>query len=70
MDHAVVTGSAADKAGIKESDILLSCKDHAITEQETLEDILEDSLPGEKIAVTLLRQGKQTQLMLTLQEWQ
>lgn len=68
-DHAVVPGSAAEKAGIKESDILLTCNNRAITEKETLEDILEDSLPGEKIAVTLLRQGNQKNLILKLEEW-
>ena len=60
---------AAEKAGIKESDILLACNNHTITEKETLEDILEDTVPGEEIVVQLLRRGEKENLKLKLEEW-
>src|SRR3989338_1035954 len=68
-DHAVVPGSAAEKAGIKESDIILICNGEHITERRTLEDILESVSPGEKVTLILLRGEKREKKSLTIEEW-
>lgn len=58
-DHAVVPGSAADKSGLREGDIILTCNKKKITETETLEDMLEGFEVGQKIMLELLRGGKE-----------
>lgn len=68
-DHAVIPGSAADRAGIAEGDIILSCNGKTITEKNSLEDILEHSRPGDKISLVLLRGAEKHAVSLTLNEW-
>jgi serine protease Do len=67
-DHAVVPGSAAERAGIKDGDILLACNGKTITEKNSLEDILESSEPGDKVAITFLRGNEKETVNLTLKE--
>lgn len=68
-DHAVIPGSAAAKAGIREGDMILSCNGKTITEKNTLEDILENSAPGEIVSLTILRGKEKNTVGLTLTEW-
>ncbi|HEY4477624.1 MAG TPA: trypsin-like peptidase domain-containing protein [Candidatus Paceibacterota bacterium] len=68
-DHAVVPGSPAEKAGIKEGDLVIACNNHAITEKNSLEDYLENTKPGGKISLTVLRNGEKHSLALELKEW-
>lgn len=68
-DHAIIPGSPADKAGIKENDILLSCNGKTITEKNSLEDILETTSPGEKVSISLLRGKEKETVTLELREW-
>ncbi|MBI3420481.1 MAG: PDZ domain-containing protein [Candidatus Sungbacteria bacterium] len=35
-DHAVVPGGAAEKAGLREHDIILTCNNEPLTEQKTM----------------------------------
>lgn len=58
-DHAVVPGSAAEKGGLREGDIILTCNKKKITEKETLEDMLEGFEVGHRIILELLRGGKE-----------
>ncbi len=68
-DHAVIPGSAAERAGIREGDILLSCNGKTITEKLPLEDILENTSPGDKISLTILRGKEKETVFLELKEW-
>lgn len=68
-DHAVVPGSPAEHAGIKEGDILLSCNGKTISAKISLEDILENVNPGEKISLSILRNGEKQTIELNLKEW-
>ncbi|OGZ43325.1 MAG: hypothetical protein A2928_03385 [Candidatus Taylorbacteria bacterium RIFCSPLOWO2_01_FULL_45_15b] len=56
-DHAVIPGSAADKAGLKEGDIILTCNKKRITEKETLEDMLEGLTVGDEVRFGILAGG-------------
>ncbi|MEK9209551.1 MAG: trypsin-like peptidase domain-containing protein [Patescibacteria group bacterium] len=68
-DEAVIAGSPAEKAGLKEFDVIISCNQKSVTEKETLEDILSESKVGDKISLRVLRQGKEFDAELTLQEF-
>ncbi|PJE64825.1 MAG: hypothetical protein COU90_01000 [Candidatus Ryanbacteria bacterium CG10_big_fil_rev_8_21_14_0_10_43_42] len=58
-DHAIIPGSAADKSGLKEGDILLACNKKNISEKETLEDILEGYIVGDTLSFDVLRNSKE-----------
>jgi serine protease Do len=68
-DHAVVPGSAAERAGIREGDILLSCNGTTITEKKSLEDMLESTRPGDTISLIVLRGNEKHTIRLQLKEW-
>lgn len=68
-DHAVVPGSAAEKAGLREHDIILTCNNEPLTEQKTIEDMLENSSPGDNVILTIFRDGKETDAHIKLEEW-
>ncbi len=67
-DHAVIPGSPAERAGIKEGDIVLAAAGKTITEKNSLEDILEGVNPEDRIALVVLRHGKKDALVLQLKE--
>ncbi|TSC80778.1 MAG: hypothetical protein G01um101429_87 [Parcubacteria group bacterium Gr01-1014_29] len=56
-DHAIVPGSAAAKAGLREGDIILTCNKKRITEKETLEDMLEGLTIGDEVRFGVLSEG-------------
>lgn len=68
-DHAVMPGSAAEKAGLREHDIILTCNNEPLTEQKTIEDMLENSSPGDNVTLTISRDGKETAATIKLEEW-
>lgn len=68
-DHAVMPGSAAEKAGLREHDIILTCNNEPLTEQKTIEDMLEDASPGDHVTLTIFRDGKETDANIKLEEW-
>ncbi|KKU47897.1 MAG: protease Do [Candidatus Woesebacteria bacterium GW2011_GWF2_46_8] len=68
-DEAVIAGSPAEKAGLKEFDVIVSCNQKPITEKETLEDILSEFQVGDKISIRVLRQGKEFDAEFILQEF-
>ncbi len=67
-DHAILPGSSAAKAGLKEHDIILSANGRQITEKETLEDILENCKIGEELALEIQRMGKILNFKVKLEE--
>ena len=64
-DRAVIPGSAADKAGLKEGDIIVTCNKKRITEKETLEDILEGMEVGDEIKFGILAGGIKRRITTT-----
>ncbi len=67
-EHPVVKGSAADKAGIKEFDIILECNGEKITQQNPLAQILQKCAIGQETHFKILRDGQQLILTATLSE--
>ncbi len=67
-ESAIVKGSAADKAGIKEYDIILECHGEKITEKNSLADILQKVKIGEEVSLKVLRQKKEIILKIKAQE--
>jgi 2-alkenal reductase len=63
---AVVPGSPADNAGIREGDIVTKINDQAIDGDHPLDATLSLYAPGDKVAVTLLRDGQESTVDVTL----
>lgn len=68
-DHAVVPHSPADRAGLKEGDIIISCNKEVISKDNSLEDVLERTDPGTSLALTVFRDEKTLELVLEGAEW-
>jgi S1-C subfamily serine protease len=68
-DVAVAPGSPADKIGLKEFDVILSCNRKKITEKETLEDILSSYSVGDRVELNIFRNNKEFAAAITLQEF-
>lgn len=66
--HAVLPGSAAAKAGIREMDIILEFNHRPINEKSGIDDALENLSPGTTVPVKILRNGKEEELSVTLEE--
>ena len=65
---AVVLQSAADRAGIKEGDIILEAENEKITEKNPIEDILQRCKVSQTVALKALRNGKKIEFKVTLTE--
>ena len=63
---AVVSGSPADKAGIKEGDIIVKVNGHAIDRDNPLDATLSEFAPGDTVTIDLLRSGQTVSVSLTL----
>lgn len=64
--QAVVAGGPADKAGIRDGDIITKVDDRVVGEQGGLGSLVAAFLPDEKIKLTIVRDGKTQTIELTL----
>ncbi|ANH83381.1 signaling protein [Niabella ginsenosidivorans] len=65
-----VTGeSAADKAGLKEGDIITQVDGTTITTPDGLSSAIKDKDPGDKVSITYKRDGKTFTTSATLTKW-
>lgn len=62
----VVAGEAADKAGLKEGDIVLRVNDREVSPEATLSFIVANIKPGTRIPLDILREGKPLKLTATV----
>jgi len=67
-EPAVAKDSPADKAGLKEFDVLLECDGEQITDANTLGDILQKHQVSDEIKFLVWRDGKQMELIVRLEE--
>jgi|SRR5579871_4637348 serine protease Do len=59
---SVISGSPADKAGIKPGDVVVAAGDHPIHDAHDLPRIVAETPIGTRLAITVERDGKQRQL--------
>jgi serine protease Do len=65
---AVVAKSPADKAGLKENDIITQVNDKKLSEDHDLTDVLQTYKVGDTVELTVLRHDKTEKVKLTLEE--
>lgn len=68
QDQAVIPNSPAERATIREFDIILECQGEKITAQNPLEEILRQCLPGQEIRLKILREQKELILKTKIEE--
>ncbi|MFA4998713.1 MAG: trypsin-like peptidase domain-containing protein [Candidatus Paceibacterota bacterium] len=67
-EEAISPGSAAEKAGLTEGDIILEINGEKITTENTLSEIVMKYNPGDKVVLKILRGGEEKTLEATLTE--
>lgn len=65
---AVLPGSPAAKAGLQQGDIIIKFNGQTITEDNPLSGYIGKAKPGDTVTLTILRDGKQQELKVTLEE--
>lgn len=68
QDVSVVPNSPADKAGIKEGDIITKMDDQPLSEEQSLALLLSRREPGDLVRVTVLRGGQERIIEVRLDE--
>lgn len=65
---AVVPNSPAEKAGIKENDIVLELNGEKLTDKVDFSDMLQKCKVGDEVKLIVMRSGKELKLAATLEE--
>ncbi len=65
---AVTAGSAAEKAGIKEKDLILEFNGEKINQDNSMQKIIAKYNPGDKVTLKVLRNGKEMNIDVVLGE--
>lgn len=68
-DSAIVPGSPADKAGLREGDIITKVNNTAVSEDHALASLLAQFSPGDKVTLELVRDGKKQTVDVTLEAY-
>ena len=66
--HEVLPGSAAQKAGIKEGDVLVAVDSTPIKSPSGVQEKVNSFYPGDSATLTVIRDGKEHKLKVTFQE--
>jgi len=65
---AIVPGSAAEKAGLQEGDIIMELNHSSINEKVVIEDVLEKVKFGDIIPMKIIREGKEMDVKVLVEE--
>ncbi len=68
VQQAVVPNSPAERAGLKEADIILELNDKRVCPKLSVADILQDCKIGQTVPLKILRRNKKRQMKITLAE--
>lgn len=68
-EAAVLPGSPAERAGIREGDSILSADGEELTEDVPLGNIIQRHVPGESMTLQIQRGNEQREVEVTLEEW-
>ncbi len=63
---SVQSNGPADKAGIKDGDIITGVNGFKVGEVASVSSLISEYEPGQKVEVTVLRGGKEVKLTVTL----
>jgi serine protease Do len=66
-DLAIIPGSPADKAGLKEYDIILEIDGEKIDQESSLAKIIRKKKVGDKVELKVLSKGEEKQVEITLE---
>ena len=66
--NPIISGSPAEKSGIKNKDVILSIDGKKINENDRLSDIVASKKVGSKVKIELLRDGKKQTVIAKLEE--
>jgi serine protease Do len=66
-DSSILAGSPAEKAGLKEKDIITKVNNTAINENNSLTSTLSSKSVGDRVTLTIIRDGKTITVNITLE---
>lgn len=64
--NEIVEDSPADKAGLREDDIIVSLDNNQIRDADDLTDLVADRAPGDEVKLTVFRDDKEIEIQATL----
>lgn len=67
-EAAITPGSGAEKAGLKEKDLILEFNEEKITAENSLAKLIQKYNPGDKITLKIIRDGKEIVVEVVLGE--
>lgn len=67
-EPAIVPGSPADKAGLKEGDIILELNEQKLSDKNPLSQLVSNFKPGDEISLKIFRQNQEKTVTLKLAE--
>ncbi len=65
--NEVLKGSAADKAGLKEKDVIIAIDGQKVTDASSVQAKVNNYHPGDKATITYIRDGKQQEAQVVFQ---
>lgn len=69
-ESSIEKGGPADKAGMKDGDIIIKIGDLAVGESGGMSSLIGEYQPGKKVDIVVLRDGKEQKLTVTLAAYQ